>query len=69
VFYLNSSGFILISNSRLQNQIYFQGTMFTYYVIHSLGSTFYHYMVVFLFNTVIYVLLLLGLCILIFRLL
>jgi len=34
VFHLNSTGFILISNSRLQNQIYDQDTtcMFTYYI-------------------------------------
>jgi hypothetical protein len=34
----------------------------------NLGSIFYQYMVVFLFNTVIYEFSLLGLCILIFRL-
>jgi len=41
--------------------------IFCYYHIlsYSLGSIFYQYMVVFLFNTVIYVFLLLGLCILI----
>jgi len=44
--------------------------VFWYYHIpsYSLGSIFYQYMVVFLFNTVIYVFLLLGLCILIVRL-
>jgi hypothetical protein len=44
--------------------------IFCYYHILSyfLGSVFYQYMVVFLFNTVIYVFLLLGLCILIVRL-
>jgi len=35
---------------------------------YSLGSIFYQYMIVFLFNTVIYMFLLLGLCILIVRL-
>jgi len=44
--------------------------VFCYYHIlsYSLGSVFYQYMVVFLFNTVIYVFLLLGLRILIVRL-
>ena len=44
--------------------------LFCYYHIlsYSLGSIFYQYMVAFLFNTVIYVFLLLGLCILIVRL-
>ena len=41
--------------------------VFCYYhsLAYSLGSIFYQYMVVFLLNTVIYVFLLLGLCILI----
>ena len=44
--------------------------VFCYYHIlsYSLGSIFYQYMVVFLFDTVIYIFLLLGLCILMVRL-
>jgi len=44
--------------------------VFCYYhtLLYSLGSIFYQYMVVFLFDTVIYVFLLLGLCIRIVRL-